>query len=195
MDRRIAKSKRAIYGAFKTLLDSHPYPEITVEMVLGEAKVARSTFYAHFKNKDDVIFSLSDHIVSHVFDSKHTIEDSHDLSYSSYTYDPEVEITHLFYHFRDDKGLFVPIIRSQEARNILLPHLRERFAPFFDHLALTRNYRKEGVPSGITSCILLESFIGLLLHWLEKDCLASPEGIASYYCKSFRYKENYATRA
>ncbi|BCH28494.1 TetR family transcriptional regulator [Mesorhizobium sp. L-8-10] len=55
IDRRVARTRRALYDALVALIRRKPYEEITVEDILREADVGRATFYAHFTTKDDLL--------------------------------------------------------------------------------------------------------------------------------------------
>ncbi|MBT8488226.1 MAG: TetR/AcrR family transcriptional regulator [Gemmatimonadetes bacterium] len=57
MDRRIARSRRLLKGALSELLGERDYDGITVQEICDRADVARSTFYAHFESKEDLLFA------------------------------------------------------------------------------------------------------------------------------------------
>ena len=56
-DRRVRRTRRAIFDAFRDLVLSRRYDEIRVGDVIEGANVGKSTFYEHFTNKDDVLLS------------------------------------------------------------------------------------------------------------------------------------------
>ena len=61
-DRRIRKTQDALGQAFMALLQRHGWEEISVQMICDTADVARSSFYAHFDNKVELL----DHCIAAV---------------------------------------------------------------------------------------------------------------------------------
>lgn len=56
-DRRVRRTRLMIFDAFKELVLSKRYDDFRVADVIKRASVGRSTFYEHFRNKDDVLLS------------------------------------------------------------------------------------------------------------------------------------------
>lgn len=54
-DRRTARTRRAILGAFVELVLERRYDAIRVGDIIAKADVGRSTFYEHFRSKDDLL--------------------------------------------------------------------------------------------------------------------------------------------
>lgn len=54
-DRRTLRTRRALGTALVDLMLAHDFADISVEQVLRRAKVGRATFYAHFRNKHDLL--------------------------------------------------------------------------------------------------------------------------------------------
>jgi AcrR family transcriptional regulator len=54
-DRRAVRSRRALWAALLALLQDNDWAEISVQMICDHADVARSTFYAHFQTKQDLL--------------------------------------------------------------------------------------------------------------------------------------------
>ncbi len=55
IDRRVARTRTALYDALVALIRRKAYEEITVEDILREADIGRATFYAHFTSKDNLL--------------------------------------------------------------------------------------------------------------------------------------------
>ena len=56
-DRRIRRTRALLHEALTSLIREKPYEGISVKDVLKRADVGRSTFYAHFHNKDELLVS------------------------------------------------------------------------------------------------------------------------------------------
>jgi AcrR family transcriptional regulator len=54
-DRRTLKTQAALHTAFLALLLDREYDTIKVDDIVERANVARSTFYEHFRTKDDLL--------------------------------------------------------------------------------------------------------------------------------------------
>lgn len=57
LDRRVERTRNALRAALHSLVARKPYDEIALAEVLTEANVGRSTFYLHFRDKDDLLLS------------------------------------------------------------------------------------------------------------------------------------------
>jgi AcrR family transcriptional regulator len=55
IDRRVARTRTALFDALVALIRRKDYELITVQDILDEADVGRATFYAHFTSKDDLL--------------------------------------------------------------------------------------------------------------------------------------------
>jgi AcrR family transcriptional regulator len=55
IDRRAARTRRALHEALITLILRRGYEAITVQDIIDEADVGRSTFYAHYTGKEDLL--------------------------------------------------------------------------------------------------------------------------------------------
>ena len=56
-DRRVRRTRKLIQEAFVSLILEKRYDKITVQNIIDRADVSRSTFYAHFQDKEDLLAS------------------------------------------------------------------------------------------------------------------------------------------
>ena len=57
IDRRVQKTQRLLHEALGTLIQEKSYDDIAVTEILDRANVGRSTFYTHFRDKDELLVS------------------------------------------------------------------------------------------------------------------------------------------
>jgi AcrR family transcriptional regulator len=56
-DRRVQRTRRLLHKALMSLILEKKYESITVQEILDRADVGRSTFYVHFQDKDQLLFT------------------------------------------------------------------------------------------------------------------------------------------
>ena len=57
MNARVKRTRDALGDALVALIHEMPFEDITVQQVLDRADVSRTTFYTHFRDKDDLFLS------------------------------------------------------------------------------------------------------------------------------------------
>jgi AcrR family transcriptional regulator len=56
-DRRVRRTRALLHDALLSLIPEKGYERITVQDILDRADVGRSTFYAHYRDKEDLLLS------------------------------------------------------------------------------------------------------------------------------------------
>lgn len=175
MDRRQQKTRESIFRAFSRLLETKKFNHITVQEIIDEANVGRSTFYAHFETKDHLLKAMCTDIFSHVFSEELSREASHDFSLGSGGL--EAKLTHILYHLRDNQGDIKGILSCESGR---------LFMGYFQEF-LTEMFQKylDGSPAAVPRAYLLHhlsaSFAETVKWWMTGNMTYLPEEIASYY--------------
>ena len=179
MDKRIEKTKATIYNAFKTTLNNKQYADITIQDILDVANISRSTFYAHFKTKEEVLKSLCSSIFHHVFSHSLEEEKSHDFSKSS-IFDYKHLITHIFYHIHDNKDIINAIFKS-ESKDIFLNEMRQELKEFSQAMVSNHYVKEKSIPENLRYRSLVESFIITLEYWVDNNYTETPELLTEYF--------------
>ncbi len=68
-DRRVRRTHLAVFDAFRTLVLSRRYSDVRVGDIIDMANIGRSTFYDHFKSKDDVLLNSIEPLFTVLADS------------------------------------------------------------------------------------------------------------------------------
>lgn len=61
-DRRTEKTRQSLLLALSELMQEKKYSNITIQEIIDKANVGRSTFYAHFETKDDLLGCCMEHV-------------------------------------------------------------------------------------------------------------------------------------
>ena len=64
-DKRIIKTKKAIYQALKELYLENDFEDISITQLTEKANIGRKTFYLHYSSIDDIV----DEIVKKLYDN------------------------------------------------------------------------------------------------------------------------------
>ena len=108
MDRRQQKTGAAIFTAFSTLLAKKSYSRITLQEIIDTANVGRTTFYAHFETKDDLLKALCENLFGHIISSAVDCTHTHGL-YSDRSA-PESVFCHLLQHLQEDENNILELL-------------------------------------------------------------------------------------
>lgn len=61
-DRRVQKTRKLLQEALIELVAEKGYESVTIQEILDQANVGRSTFYAHFQDKEQLLHSILDRL-------------------------------------------------------------------------------------------------------------------------------------
>ncbi len=180
MDRRQQKTRKAIFEAFTILLEKKPFSSITVQEIIDQANIGRSTFYSHFETKDDLLKALCTEIFDHVFSEDLMKEKTHDFSCSDTGMKDKV--THILYHLHDSR-IYLKGILSCESGEVFMQFFKEYLTKVFDH-ALVRS--PDSIPRDYMLHHTVCDFAETVRWWLRNDKY-SPEQIGEFYMATTPY--------
>ena len=181
MDRRQQKTRAAIFQAFNKLLEEKHFNNITVQEILDEANVGRSTFYSHFETKDALLKEMCTDIFDHIFSHELHSETSHDFSASDHGL--REKITHLLYHLKDNKGNVLGVL-SGESSELFMRYFKEYLVTMFEQYP---GSIRQDVPKEFALNHLVGSLADDVRWWIGSKMEMQPEKLADCYLKLIGY--------
>ena len=181
LDRRQRKTRKAIYDAFEALMRDAHYGTVTVAQIIERADVGRSTFYAHFETKDDLLDQMCRDMFDHIFEGVNEYCVTHP---TLVTESIEGKLAHLLYHLRDThSGVCGKLIREGE------PHFTTYFESQLDVLfgkvgqgSLGDDRAgRDAVPAEFVRVLRVSSFSHAVSWWFENGAAEPPEQVAAWY--------------
>ena len=179
MDRRQQKSRKAIFEAFSLLLEKKRYSKITVQDIIDTANVGRSTFYAHFETKDELLNAICEEIFDHIFESLHT-----DDSYTSKNRNSALadKLSHLLWHLREQKNEISAFL-TDENSNLFLRYVKQHLTILFADFSNSAN---KSIPKEFVTNHYVTSFAETVKWWSSNGMSLSPEVVVEYYMQLIR---------
>ena len=171
IDRRVQRTRTALYDALVRLIRRKPYGEISVEDILVEADVGRSTFYAHFRSRDELLDRSLDRLKALLLDAVAAEdaaggEQSWDCTSLLFSHVAEYRDVHST--LADNRG--GEILHAGLAR-VLAEVLRE---------ALPRQTR-DGLPRELAVQFMVSTFTTVLRHWFGRGPQMAPDEAEGLY--------------
>ena len=166
-DARVRRTRDALGDALITLMQEKPFETITVQDVLDRAHVSRSTFYAHYSDKDDLLLSDADEF----FESLAMALSAHgDKS------DRVFPVKEFFTHLADVQPFYKALVKSgkfQENMELARGHFARGIERRLSELPRARSIAaNERAAIAFTHAGAL---LSLLTWWLDRGMREPPE--------------------
>ena len=174
MDRRQQKTRKAIFEAFLTLLERKRYDHITVQEIIDEADVGRSTFYAHFETKEMLLEALCNDVFFHVFGENPCAWEGDDGAL-------EGRLTHILWHVRDSRNNLAAILTS-DSGEVFMGYFKRRLKLLFESYP---GYFDCEIPRDLLLHLLSTGFAETVKWWAADGFRECPETVASYFLQMF----------
>lgn len=159
-DRRVARSRRALKEALTDLILERGYEAVTVQDVIDRADVGRSTFYAHFLDKDDLLMAILGDVEMPAPDHTTWAPD-----------DPAFGWTlELFRHFGSGRRLFKAVAGSESgalARRETTRRLEDLAGAELSRVGAGR--KLDALRLEIVGRFLVGTFIGFMDWWMREE--------------------------
>ena len=165
-DARVRRTRDALGDALIALMQEKPFETITVQDVLDRAHVSRSTFYAHYSDKDDLLMSDAEEFFEAL---------SMALSQHADKSDRVFPVKEFFAHLSDVQPFFKALVKSGKYHeNMELA--RGHFARGIER-RLAELPRAKSIPANQVPAIAFAhagALLSLLSWWLDRGMRESP---------------------
>lgn len=179
MDRRQQKTRAAVFRAFSHLLERKRFETITVQEIIDRADIGRSTFYAHFETKDDLLKELCEELFSHIVDRAMDCTHTHGLSGTGEA--PRSVFCHLLLHLAENDNSILQLLAC-ESNEIFLRYFKDSLNDLV-HMQVAGQERRRAadVPEDFLVNHLSGSFVEMVLWWLKGGQKQTPEELDRYF--------------
>ncbi|WP_430609877.1 TetR/AcrR family transcriptional regulator [Enterococcus sp. DIV0876] len=181
-DLRVQRTNKLIVEAFIHLVEKKGYEQVTVQDIADEAMINRATFYAHYKDKQD----LYERIFDLALDSFTEILSLEDLVQGNRIKLKKVEVTmtNIFKHIHENRQFYLTILDGaaiEIIRRKLGVLLTVRYDKIFSSLRITESDIE--VPLDFIIEYITSIFVGTLHWWLTAETTMAPNQLAKLVIK------------
>ncbi len=177
IDRRIQRTEQSFREALMSLMIKKGYAAITVQDILDQANMGRSTFYAHYRDKKDLLISGFKSLLDD-FEKEYALMMDHQT-------DPEIagrEISlFLFQHANDNRLLFKSMAGKKGGE--VIHQVAQEYLTKMTKNYLTNHYQDESsrCPLDLLVNYTITSFLVVLGWWLEQNATITPDEINTLF--------------
>ena len=166
-DRRIQRTRQLLQDALVSLILEKGYQKITIQDIIDRANVGRSTFYSHYRDKDDLLLSGFDelaHDLNRHMRAPETVTDEpghllHSLEF--------------FIHACDNKELYIAMADSGGG-DLIFDIARQHMQDHIEHHLNQMPSIGEDIPLPVITNFLAGSLLSMVTWWLEHSLPYSP---------------------
>ncbi len=178
MDRRQRKTRQAIFTAFTGLLSKKSYNKITIQEIIECADVGRTTFYAHFQTKDDLLKALCEELFGHIVASAMDATHTHGLYSDSDV--PESIFCHLLQHLQENDHNILALL-SCESSEFFMGYFKQSLALLVSQHFLNNYPRHNNLPEDFLANHISGSFVDMVLWWINQKMQPPPEQLDRWF--------------
>jgi AcrR family transcriptional regulator len=160
-DRQTQRTRRALLEAFRSLVTARRYEAIRVGDVIHSADVGRSTFYEHFRDKDDLLLQSMSAIL--------------DVLAGAALGRSDDRLAMVLAHFADNAPLARGLINGPSCA-LVVRELAQRIQVGLGPQLLEQT--STGLTASLISTQVAEAILGQVRAWLNGGCSASPADVA-----------------
>ena len=176
IDRRVARTRTLLHNALLSSLRSKSYDAITVEDLCAKAKIGRSTFYAHYTGKDDLLRARLKHLRDMLGERQRAAaaerKPRQGLIFSRIMFEHAYEHVHLHRHLLGNRGGSIAFVMVE---GMLAELVREEIAP------AGRTAVGDARLADFTVAYIVGAFMAVMDWWMKQGMALPPQQIDALF--------------
>lgn len=172
-DLRIYKTKQSLYNALVELLKENTFENIKVQDICSLALINRSTFYAHYKDKYELLLDFINSLKNELINAISVNEEKDIKQYY-------LKMIELLLHHIDEKRSIYQAMLLNNQNSILMSIILE-----VANQEVSKDIKKSkgNIPTDVISTFYLGAFVSLGVEWLRNNNKYTIDEILSYMDK------------
>ena len=189
-DRRVRRTRRALQKSLVDLILEKGYDAVTIEEITDRADLGRTTFYLHYKDKEELLMHAIDTICEDFIETHSSLLaqiDSPENALKQLRYNLDERILYyIFDHARENANLYKVMLRGEGGARAT-----RRFANVIQDETVKRLKQIKGLEIKVPIEIFAVYFSGTIMEmvtwWLEENQPYPIEEMVTYCQQVFIY--------
>jgi AcrR family transcriptional regulator len=173
-DRRVIKTRKLMEDALVDLIMEKGYDKVSVQDIIDRANVGRSTFYAHYQDKDDLLLRGVTEI-----GYGDTLEEAVEWEIKHISRDEtsgNISFAQMFMHIKENERLHKALFSHHKENIVVAKGTNYLYAILKAQLMrLVKKGHEPKIPIPLLAHYLTGGLMSLIKWWLENDTTYSPE--------------------
>jgi len=190
LDRRSRRTRHALQAALISLILEKGYDSVTIEEVTERADLGRTTFYLHFRDKEELLMHAIDTICDDFIQQHEAllalVNASKTVWHSLQGDIDERILYHIFAHARDNADLYKVMLRGEGGATA-----SKRFSQIIQdetNRRLSQLVNKNSkVPLEVFAVFFSGTLVEMVTWWLEQDQPYQIEEMVTFFQQLFSY--------
>jgi AcrR family transcriptional regulator len=168
-DRRVMRTRKLLLDSLMELMLEKGYEHITVQNIIDHANVGRSTFYAHFLDKQDLLQSGIDHLKEFLIQQQEIAVRQVPGTQAHYKFRISFSLA-MFEHAQDHYHLY-RAMAGKESGALVQHHMKLMFLELMQKEMSTLSSSKgiSTIPVDILIQYTVSSLMSMMTWWLDQD--------------------------
>jgi len=164
-DRRIRRTRAALQAALIDLMTEKGYDAVTVQDIIDRADVGRSTFYAHFTDKEDLLVSGIENLRPQVAGESSASGERELFAFS----------LELFRHVRGQRRLYRALVGRRGGAVVLRWFTKMVSDLIREDLDKLPPRNGSEIPLDVTVQFVAGAYMSVLTWWVDSGATYTPE--------------------
>lgn len=187
-DRRIKRTKHMLKDALISLLNEREFCSISITDIVTRSDLNRSTFYAHFTDKEELLAHIIDELIKGVI---HSMQEPSPADLTKlHEHGPSQATINLFTYVADHAAYFKTMLNDQRVPQFVLQLSNTLYQFFINEM---ENDQRVDDPltinKGFYASYLTSVVVGFIYHWImHTNMKYTPDYIAKELTKLCQMK-------
>lgn len=161
-DRRVQKTRKLLSDALASLILEKGYEDVSIQDIIDRANVGRSTFYAHYENKEQLLLFGHEHLRS--------LTKSED--------EGRIDFLSFYRHLADKHELAARLMAGGKSEEVVTRSLRDILQRSLCRLYAARAGADNSPLLALRAEAVAAALVQLMASWLQRGMPYPPETMA-----------------